>query len=303
MATDILITGAGGFVGQRLARLLAERGRDVVALVQRQPEGAVAARLQHPRIRVEVMDLERPDFARLPNDIEGVVALAQCAHFRDFPRRAGEIFAVNVAAHAALLEWARAIDVRRFVYASSGGVYGPLAPVPVAESHALSIDVPLGFYPGTKLCAEVLSQNYRHFFDTAVILRPFFIYGPGQRPDMLIPRLIESVRSGQAIKLQGRDGLRLNPIYVDDAVEGFAAALEANGHHVLNLGGPDVVTLRAIGELIGGLVGKALKFETTEGVPSDFVGDTTLARGILGAPRVGFPEGIAHTLQTDHSSP
>lgn len=286
-------------MGQRLARLLAERGGEVVALVRRRPDGAVAARLQHPRIRVEVMDLGCPDFARLPKEVEGVVALAQSSHFRDFPQRAGEIFAVNVAAHAALLEWARACGAKRFVYASSGGVYGPRAPVPVAETQALAIDVPIGFYPGTKLCAEILSQNYRHFFDTAVILRPFFIYGPGQRSDMFIPRLIESVRSGQAIKLQGPDGLRLNPIYVDDAVEGFAAALEARGHHIRNLGGPDVVSLRAIGGLVGQLIGKVPKYDTAEGAPSDFVGDTTLARSVLGAPRIGFAEGIARTLQAD----
>lgn len=286
-------------MGQRLARLLAERGQDIVALVHRSPEGAVATRLQHPRIRVEVHDLERLDVARLPKDVKGVIALAQSQHFRNFPERAHEIFAVNVSAHLALLEWARAAGVKRFVYASSGGVYGPSARLSVAENELFSVDSPLGFYLGSKLCAEVIFQNYRHFFDTAVILRPFFIYGPGQRRDMLVPRLIDSVRTGQVIKLQGPDGLRLNPVYVDDAVEGFAAALEAPGRHVLNLAGPDVVSLRAIGGHIGHIVGKAPRFETAEGAPSDYVGDTTLARSVIGAPRMGFAEGIGRTVQED----
>ena len=299
----ILITGAGGFVGRRLAHWLAARGRDVIALVHRSPEGDVAASLAHQRIEVCAMDLEHPRFDALPTDAEAVVALAQSPYHRDFPERAGEIFAVNVVSHAALLEWARARGVRRFVYASSGGVYGSRARLAVAESEPFAVDAPLGFYLGSKLCAEVICQNYRHFFDTAAILRPFFVYGPGQRLDMLIPRLIDSVRSGQAIKLQGPNGLRLNPVYVYDAVEAFAAALDVRGHHILNLGGPDVVSLREIGGQIGHLLGKAAQFETAEGAPSDYVGDTTLACSILGAPRTSFAQGIAQTLQAEQVSP
>jgi UDP-glucose 4-epimerase len=292
----ILVSGAGGFVGQRLARLLAERGQDVVALVHAPPEGPVAARLQHPRIRVDVFDLECPDVARLPRDVQGVIALAQSQHFRNFPERVHEIFQVNIAAHLALLEWSRTVGVKRFVYASSGGVYGPSARLSVAENESFSVDSPLGFYLGSKLCAEVIFQNYRHFFDTAIVLRPFFIYGPGQRSDMLIPRLIQSVRTGQVIKLQGPDGLRLNPVYVADAVEGFIAALEAPGHQVLNLAGADALSLRALCERIGHQLGRAPCFEQAQGAPSDYVASTEAAERVLGRPVVGIDEGLRLTL-------
>jgi nucleoside-diphosphate-sugar epimerase len=295
-AIRTLITGAGGFVGQRLVRGLVGRGCDVVALVHRPPEGTTAERLDHPSVQIEIMDLEKPMFDRLPKGVEAVVALAQSQHFRNFPERAQEIFAVNVAAHVGLLEWARTSGVRRFVHASSGGIYGPSARLHVSEDELLAVDSPLGFYLGTKLCAEVLLQNYRHFFETAVILRPFFVYGPGQREDMLVPRLIRAVRERRPVELQGTDGLRLNPIYVDDAVRGFAKALELRGCEVLNLAGPEVVSLRELAEIIGRTVGVEPVFRCIPGVPADYVGSTERAESKIGRATVGVAEGIRRTV-------
>ncbi len=284
-------------MGQRVVRLLAERGHDVVALVHRLPEGAVATRLRHERIRVEILDLERPRFDTLPKDLEAVVALHQSPYHRNFPERASEIFAVNVAAQLGLLEWARGAGVRRYVQASSGGVYGAKARVGVPETDPVGLDPQLGFYLASKVCAEALLQSYRSFFESAVILRPFFAYGPGQRTDMLIPRLIDSVREGRPIKLQGPDGLRLNPVYVEDAAHGFAAALSLNGYAVLNLAGPQVVSLREIGERIGRELGKQPVFEQVDESPADYVGSVARAAAAIGAAKTTFDEGISKTIQ------
>lgn len=291
----ILVTGAGGFVGRCLVPLLADQGNEVIALL-RQPNPELArAWPELGAVQVRVMDLERPAFAELP-DVEAVVALAQSRHFREFPDKADSIFAVNIGAHFALLEWARASGVRRIVYASSGGIYGPTARRSVAEDELLAVDSPLGFYLGSKLCAEVLFQNYRHFFDTAVILRPFFIYGPGQREDMLLPRLLRAVGERRPIQLQGRDGLRLNPVFVEDAARAFSAALHVKGSEVLNVAGPDIVSLRRLGEIIGGFAGTNPVFEQLPGEPSDYVGDTRRATALIGPCAVGIVEGLRRTI-------
>lgn len=280
-------------------RRLAAAGHEVIVLLHTAASPRLLEEFASPRVSLQVMDLERPDFARLPAGIEAVVALAQSQHFRNFPEKAGQIFAVNVAAHLALLEWARLSGVRRMVYASSGGIYGPSARMRVAESDLLAVDSPLGFYLGSKLCAEVLFHNYRHFFETAVVLRPFFIYGPGQRRDMLIPRLVDSVREGRPIRLQGRDGLRLNPIFVEDAAEGFAAALSVKGCEVLNLAGPQMVSLRDIGNRIGAALGRDPQFEVAEGAVSDYVADTSRAAAVIGPARIDFDQGIARMIEAD----
>jgi nucleoside-diphosphate-sugar epimerase len=289
----LLITGASGFVGRRLVERLAAEGHEVLALVHTAPAPPFAS----SSIRPLVVDLAHFERTRLPSGVDAVVSLAQSQNFRSFPGKAADVFAVNVNAHLQLLEWARGTGVRVFVSASSGGIYGARSKPLVEETDQLAVDSPLGFYLGTKLCAEVILQNYRHFFGCAAILRPFFIYGPGQRQDMLIPRLIGAVRDGRPIQLQGSDGLRLNPVYVDDAVKAFAAAIELQGCHVINVAGPDTLSLREIGERVGRRVGRAPVFELIDGSPSSYVGDIGHMRALLGAPRTGFDEGIARTLE------
>jgi nucleoside-diphosphate-sugar epimerase len=294
----ILITGAGGFVGRRLVPRLAKTGNTVLGLVHRPLEDDLRACFEHPLIEARQLDLVKDSLEPLGVGFDAVIALAQSQHFRQFPERAQEIFAVNVAAHMKILEWARTTGVRKFIYASSGGIYGSRARIDVSESDLLAVDSPLGFYLGSKLCAEVMFQNYRDFFETAAILRPFFIYGPGQRPDMLVPRLITAVRQGHPIKLQGQDGLRINPIYVDDAASAFAGALDLEGCRIINVAGPETCSLRDIGERLGRMLGRPPVFETATGAPSDYVANIDAAKALLGAPKIALDEGLTYTIRT-----
>ena len=288
----IAITGAGGFLGKRLTRRLAAAGHEVIAILRGDPAPEDRPYFNAPGTRVLKLDLAALDCARLPRDIDAIYSIAQSSHFRSFPEKAEDIFSVNVTANMKLLQWAMENKVGRFVFASSGGVYGGRQGGEWIESEPLSVDSALGFYLGTKLCAEVILQNCRQFFGTMAILRPFFIYGPGQRKDMLIARMVESVRNGQPIYLQGRDGLRLNPVFVDDAAEAFVRALDLQGWHVINVAGPAAVSLRQIGEKIGALLGKAPVFEIKDGTPVDYVGATDSVRSKLGMKLTGIDEGL-----------
>jgi len=289
----ILVTGAGGFIGKRLIARLAALGHDVFGLVRRAPLAEDADYFAGERVTLLHQDLTLLDTAGLPEDIEALITLAQSSQFRDFPGKAEEVFAVNVTANLKLLQWAVKSSVKRVVHASSGGIYGGKKGGNFFETDLLAVDSPLGFYLGTKLCSEVVFQNYRHFFATAVVLRPFFVYGPGQRSDMFIARLVDSVRRGLPISLQGPDGLRVNPIYVDDAVEAFCAALQLPGAHVINVAGPDTLTLRQVGDVIGRVIGRPAVYELREGDPVDYVGDTAIATTKLRAAATGFEHGIA----------
>jgi UDP-glucose 4-epimerase len=292
----ILITGAGGFVGKRLVAQLAARGHDVLAVLRREPEATERTWFDHPRVHVLFLDLSRFNADTLPSDVDAIITLAQSSRFRDFPAQADEVFAVNVTANLQLLQWAVKSGVKRIVHASSGGIYGGRTGGRNQETDLLAVDSPLGFYLGSKLCSEVVLQNYRHFFETAVILRPFFIYGPGQRPDMFIARLVESVREGKPVSLQGEGGLRVNPVYVDDAVEAFAAALELKGVHVINVAGPDILTLRQICDRIGAILQVVPIYESRSGDPVDYVGDISQAREKLGMDAASFSDGIARMI-------
>jgi UDP-glucose 4-epimerase len=295
----ILVTGAGGFLGKRLTHRLASAGHEVMAIVRGIPGGGHRAHAPAPGVHVIEIDLADLDTTKLPRGIEAVYSIAQSSHFRDFPAKADDIFAVNVSANMKLLKWAMDNKVGKFVFASSGGIYGSRSGGVLRETDTLSVDSPLGFYLGTKLCAEVILQNCRQFFETMAILRPFFIYGPGQRKDMLIARMVESVRNGQAIYLQGYHGLRLNPVFVDDAASAFARALDLDGWHIINVAGPAAVTLREIGEKIGMLLGRKPVFEVKEGAPADYVAATDVARTRLGMTFTNIDDGLKATIDRD----
>lgn len=292
----ILLTGAGGFVGRRLVSLLAKDGHVVYAMVRSNLDSDQKEYCNYKNVHVLKQDLSSLITSDLPEDIDAMVTLAQSSHFREFPEQAEEVFEVNVTANLKLLQWAVDAGVKRVVHASSGGIYGGKKGVQFLETDMLAVDSPLGFYLGSKLCSEIVLQNYRDFFESTVILRPFFIYGPNQDDDMFIARLINSIREGRPISLQGKNGLRVNPVYVDDAAVLFQMALKLSGTHVINAAGPDILTLREIGTIIGRAIGESPVFESKAGEPVDYIGETASAMKKLCPASTSFEEGIALTL-------
>jgi nucleoside-diphosphate-sugar epimerase len=240
----LLVTGATGYLGARLCAALAG-------------EHAVYAtcRAEHPRLAgVEWIRRDLGDagaLAALPAAVDGVVHLAQSLHYRDFPRRADDMLAINVDLTCRLLEYARRAGASRFLYTSTGGIYAPAA----APLHESAIALPAQFYPATKLAAEALIAPYGEFF-AACVLRLFFVYGPGQR-ERLIPLLAGRIMRGEAVTLGGQgDGLRLNPTHVDDVVPVVCAALREGWRGTFNVAAPEVLSIRQIALMLGSACGR-----------------------------------------------
>jgi UDP-glucose 4-epimerase len=273
--TRVLVTGASGLLGRRTVALL-------------RSEGEVCATGR------TTLDLSLPiDPAALPTRVDAVVYLAQSRRFRDFPGGAEDVVQVNTAAPLALANWARGAGAQSFVYASTGGVYASSAE-PVTESSPLTD--PMGFYPASKRSAELLLAPFADDFSLA-ILRYFFIYGRGQGRDMLVPRLVDSVRAGRPISLQGKDGVRLNPVHVDDAARATIAATRLTDSATINVGGPQPLSLRAMGEAIGAAAGQVPVFEVAaEARPANLVADISTMTRLLGAPERRFRESVGELI-------
>jgi nucleoside-diphosphate-sugar epimerase len=282
----VLLTGGTGFVGRFVrARLLAS-GHRVIALARTQPAADDATEWR-------AADLSQRGF-RLPVDerVDSVVALAQSRHYRAFPERARDLFDVNVAATLELLEWSRGAGCPRFVLASSANVY-PRTRGPIAE------DVPArgsSFYAASKRMAELLVESYASHLQGRV-LRLFTVYGPGQR-DALIPSLLERVREGRAVEIQGARGLRLGPVHVRDAARALvAAAVEPPlepGFEIFNVGGSEAVDLVELAERIGRAAGRAPQFRFAPGdEPGGWIADAGRASARLGwKPEILLDEGL-----------
>jgi nucleoside-diphosphate-sugar epimerase len=289
----IVITGASGLIGRSLTAVMAATNEvHGVSRQRRQASGASG-------VAWHALDLTVPGaLVGLPERADAIIYLAQSELFRDFPERSGEIFQVNTVSLLKVLDYARKTNCRKFVFASSGGVYGA-GDQPLSETMPVAPQRDLGFYLVSKLCSEMLVQAYAHLFET-VILRYFFVYGAGQRRSMLIPRLIDRVRNGEAIALQGEDGVRINPTHVADAAAATARAVQVSGSHTINVAGPETLSMREIGEAIGKAVGREPRFSVTDSAPKHLVGDITRMRELLGPPRVRLAQGLQRMLESDH---
>lgn len=261
----ILITGAAGLLGRHLVAAFAPT-HEVHALVHSMPTDTA---------RVAAVHYHACDFGGvwssdgLPKHINTVMHLAQSSNFRDFPGAAMDVFRVNIASTAQLLDYAHKAGAERFIYASSGGVYA-------SRAAALDEDAPikqagqLGYYLSSKRCGEILVENYAALMHVQ-IMRIFFMYGSGQKRSMLLPRLYDNVRDGRAITLQGDEGLTINPVHVEDVVKATQGLMQANENILCNVAGPTSYSLKAIGELMGNHCGRAPAFAHTDGVAEDLV--------------------------------
>ena len=284
-----MIAGAGGLIGSHVVKAMTADW-EIHAVSRHRPEGMDGA-----NIVWHALDVSRPLTAgTLPSSIDAVIYLAQSEHFRNFPERALDIFEVNTLGLLRFLDYARRSGAQSFVFGSSGGVYGS-ADTSLYEDIPVLAEGDLGFYLGSMLCSEIVALNYSKLMNLA-ILRFFFVYGPGQRRSMLIPRLVNSVRNGVPIALQGEDGIRINPTHVADAATAITRALDIQGSHKINVAGPEVLTLRQICELIGDAVGRRPIYAMEATTPRHIIGDTTKMSELLARPSITFREGLRSIL-------
>jgi UDP-glucose 4-epimerase len=280
----VLLTGPTGMLGEELVRRLSAN-HEVAALARRPP---VPDGVKGDVVWIR-QDLTQPlDPKTLPSRIDAVVHLAQSARYRDFPEGAEDIFKVNVQSTFQLLDYACRAGAARFVLASTGGVYAP-SPDPIDEGGALATPGP---YFRSKRISELLLEDYREILD-AVVLRPFFIYGPGAGVK-LISRLAQKVCDGQSITIHDSPGLLINPIFVTDAARAFESALEGSGLGVFNVAGTETTTITELVRMIGELAELTPNIEHAgDSPPASFVADITRMSTVLNVrPEVSLREGL-----------
>lgn len=287
-----LVTGATGLIGRCLLPLLNNEGSRIFALVR--PESRSSLLEGYANVKLIEGDLSDPTVADdLPEQVDTVIHLAQARNYRAFPNHAQGMFDVNVQACFRLLEYARKVGVGNVVLASSGIVYGE-GSKPFEEAEPMRFDPhQLGFYYTTKFCAEMLARNYADLLPI-IVLRFFFVYGPGQERNMLLPRLVRNICSGIPITLSCEDGITINPIYVTDAAQAVARAALVNCGEVINVAGSEALSLRYICQTIGSIVGKDPVFERVEDSgPQAWLGDMVKMERLLGRASTPIDIGLA----------
>ncbi|MDG1326166.1 MAG: NAD(P)-dependent oxidoreductase [Opitutales bacterium] len=278
---NILITGITGLIGSHLSEELSNLGHTLYGVTRR-----IYNKANYEPVLVDLSSDWK--ISELPTNIDVIYHLAQSDKFRDFPAGAPDVFQVNINSTAKLLDYAKKISVRSFIYSSSGGVYGNgdkpflffLPIVPFGE---------LGYYLGSKACGEILVQSYAQIFQVNIV-RPFFLYGRAQKRDMLIPRLFDNVVNDKPVYLSGKNGIRLNPLYVNDGVEALTAILDRSDSNTYNLGGPEILSIRQICNIFGSYLGTTPNYKLSNDLPKDLVGDISLTTEVLYKPKIKLSE-------------
>ena len=284
----ILVTGANGLLGSNLCSALKSH-HDVFALVRKATTSASKG------VHYIEIDLSSDwSLNILPANMDIVIHLAQSERFREFPDHAMDVFNVNVASTMKLLDYSRKAGVKKFLYASTGGIYDTSLGA-VSENSPITTFGSLGNYFASKLCSEILTHNYTSFFDVN-IMRLFFMYGSGQKRGMLIPRLVDNVRNGNPIRLSKGGGIQINPVHVQDVVTCIKKMFDITGSFTYNIAGPEVLSLEAIAGIISEKTGKEPVFEHTESIANNCVADISFLGSKLYAPQRRLVDHIQELL-------
>jgi len=263
----VLVTGGLGFIGSRLCRALLDEG-----------------------IQVRCVDNVSGPSAD-PSHVRGMDAVIHLAALPGVRTRRtpAALHATNVELTDRL---AAAADKQRarFVFVSSSSVYGEARVLPTPEHSPPS---PLNAYAASKVAAEraVLARG-----GDPVIVRPFTVYGPGQRPDMAFARWIAAIQAGEPIPWHAVPGTARDFTYVDDAVAGLIAALRhGRSREAYNISGWRSVSLRDAVDLLGPTEIRELPSCSAEALVTSGCGRKASAE--LGyEPRVDLATGLEHQL-------
>lgn len=230
----ILVTGATGKVGSRLVKRLARRGHHLRALV-RDAARAVDLLGDH----VELVEGDLLDAASLDAAVRGVDAIVHCAAFfrGATPEQA---HAVNELGTRQLADAARAASVGRFVFISTGLVYGPTGGEQAREDDACA---PVDAYPLSKLAAERMLLAIEGF-DVRVLRLPF-VYGDGD------PHIAEAVPLMRGFP----PGQRMSIVHHVDVAQAVACVLDAPtpAYRVYNVAADEAPDLAALFASVGQL--------------------------------------------------
>lgn len=235
MNPPVLVTGAAGFVGSYVTKVLLDRGEQVLGLDNlndyydvRLKEARLAKLEEHPGFRFARLDLaDRTGIAELFEREQPVriVHLAAQAGVRYSIENPNAYIDANLVGFGAILEGCRSAQATHLVYASSSSVYGANEKVPFSETD--NVDHPVSLYAATKKANELMAHVYSHLYGIPTTgLRFFTVYGPWGRPDMAYWSFTRDILAGNPINVYNHGQMMRDFTYIDDIVEGVIRVLD-----------------------------------------------------------------------------
>lgn len=283
MSDSILVTGAAGFVGQHLVERLANDGHRITAVDIRRniPERIkefVGDNVEYVPGSIINENFVQAEVFRSPNQYDRVYHLAAIVGVDRYVDVEDPLYLldVNVNGTKNLLKELKTTDTR-FVYTSTSEVYGKNSEFPWTETTDQVLGPPThsrwSYSVMKSTCEHVLHMFAKTDYDlSTTVVRPFNLYGPGQRKQFVISKFIEQVMNGTRPTVYDDGTQRRCFTYIDDFVEGLVRASERDhdGTEVYNLGSTEEIEIQDLATMIMDVAGMD---GTPEFVPSETVHD------------------------------
>lgn len=248
-----LVTGAAGFVGRHLVRHLHALGAQVVALDRMGGESLPGVRW----VVADVMELTPKHLEGIP--MEMAFHLASIVGVSYTGQHPTETLAVNAIGTSRVLKLVRALGAKVVCLTSSSEVYGEPDAIPITEDSNLH---PLSIYAWSKVCAEQLLEAHVQSGDLhGVVIRPFNVYGPGQRSDFVVSRFLQLAMRGLPPVVAGTGRQQRHFTFVDDLIYGMLLAVmkSGSGCQVFNIAGNEVLSIAELADLIVSITGSGAR--------------------------------------------
>jgi UDP-glucuronate 4-epimerase len=307
---NVLVTGGAGFIGSHTVERFLRDGARVTVLddfndfydpaIKRANAAAFSADARI--VEGDIRDAALVDRVCAEGKFDLIIHIAARAGVRPSITDPELYLSTNINGTFHLLEAARKHSVPRFVFASSSSVYGINEKVPFAESDLIASTI--SPYAMTKIAGEQLCSNFSHLYGLrAVCVRFFTVYGPRQRPDLAISKFTQLMHRGKPVPRYGDGSTARDYTYVEDIVDGVAAASRYEGpaFDIFNLGGSQTTTLSELITAVENALGVKAQIEEHPPQPGDVprtYADVSKARRLLGyEPRTPISEGVPKYVQ------
>ena len=257
---NILITGAGGFIGSHLTELCVQRGCRVKAFVHYNSRNSWGWLEDSPCVKdVEIISGDVRDYDSVHSALKGCDTVFHLAALIGIPYSYVSPLAyvrTNIEGTYNVLHSARELKLKNVLITSTSETYGTAQYVPMDELHPLAGQSP---YSATKIGADQLALSYYRSFGLPVkIIRPFNTYGPRQSARAVIPAIITQILSGRKEIELGNILPTRDLTYVKDTALGFweIAGSKTVVGEITNIGMNQEISMGNLVKLIASLMNK-----------------------------------------------
>ena len=297
-----LVTGGAGFIGSHIVDRLIEMGNDV-AVVDNLATGRME--LLNPEAKFYLMDLQRPELSKMFEHEKFDIVFHQAAQMDVRRSVADPLYDAdaNIRGGLNLLQTAVNHDVKKVIFASSGGVaYGEQEVFPCDETHPLNPISPYGV-------AKVTMEKYCYYFAKEfglkyTALRYANVYGPRQNPHGeagVVSIFIKKMLAGEQPVINGDGKQSRDYVYVEDVVEANMLAMDCKTNEAFNVGTAIETDVNAIFHYLNKLTGNKSEEKHGPAKPGEQL-RSVLNWGKINnqlgwSPKVELEEGFKKTVQ------